>query len=89
MSFDEDEFSLIYMATEDGAYELELTYNHDGRKYEHGSYYGHMAFSVKDFEKAYERHQEMGGLSDGSAKFYFIKDPQGFSIEIIEELSRG
>lgn len=52
--------------------------------------------SRKDFEKAYERHQEMGvviqkigGLSDGSAKFYFIKDPQGFSIEIIEELSRG
>ena len=29
--------------------------------------------------------QEIGGLSDGSDKFYFIKDPQGFSIEIIEE----
>ncbi|MDU3153866.1 MAG: VOC family protein [Anaerococcus hydrogenalis] len=83
---------IIYMATEDGAYELELTFNHDGRKYEHGSYYGHMAFKTKEFEKAYEFHkkmgvvsQEIGGLSDGSDKFYFIKDPQGFSIEIIEE----
>ena len=89
--FDEDEFSLIYMASEDGGYELELTFNHDGREYEHGSYYGHMAFGVKDFDKAYEKHEEMGivsqevgGLSDGSAKYYFIKDPQGFSIEIIE-----
>lgn len=90
--YDEDEFSLIYMATEDGSYELELTFNHDGRKYEHGSYYGHMAFKTKEFEKAYDLHkkmgvvsQEIGGLSDGSDKFYFIKDPQGFSIEIIEE----
>lgn len=89
--FDEDEFSLIYMASEDGGYELELTFNHDGREYEHGSYYGHMAFGVKDFDKAYEKHKEMGivsqevgGLSDGSAKYYFIKDPQGFSIEIIQ-----
>ncbi|NVF10865.1 VOC family protein [Anaerococcus sp. AGMB00486] len=89
---DDDEFSLIYMASEDEKYELELTYNHDGRKYKHGSYYGHMAFGVKNFKKAYEKHKKMGivsqkigSLSDGSAKFYFIKDPQGFSIEIIEE----
>ena len=51
-----------------------------------------MAFKTKEFEKAYDLHkkmgvvsQEIGGLSDGSDKFYFIKDPQGFSIEIIEE----
>ena len=90
--FDKDEFSLIYMATEDGGYELELTYNHDGRVYVHGSYYGHMAFKTKDFDNAYKLHREMGivsqevgELSDKSTKYYFIKDPQGFSIEIIED----
>ena len=90
--YDEDKFSLIFMATEDESYELELTYNHDGRKYNHGSYYGHMAFGTKDFDAFHELHKKMGiisldvrSLSSKSSKYYFIKDPQGFSIEIIEE----
>lgn len=90
--FPEDEFSLIFMATDDENYEIELTYNHDGRKYEHGSYYGHMAFGTSDYDDFYKLHKEMGiisqdrkTLSDGSDSYYFITDPQGFKIEIIKK----
>lgn len=88
--YPEDKFSLIFMATEEGSYEIELTYNHDNRKYQHGTYYGHMAFGTKDFEEAHKLHKEMGiitqdinSLSSSSNPYYFITDPQGFKIEII------
>ena len=30
---------------------LELTYNHDGRSYEHGTGYGHIALAVDDSQR--------------------------------------
>lgn len=86
--FPEDEFTLVYM-TSDHNYEIELTYNYGKTDYTHGDFYGHMAFEVENLKKSHEYHKslgyevdELGGL-EGVATFYFMKDPDGFNIEII------
>src|SRR6185437_1423141 len=39
---------------------LELTYNHDGRTYDLGSAYGHIALAVDDLDETLERLKEQG-----------------------------
>src|SRR5215208_5027111 len=40
--------------------ELELTFNHDGRSYDLGSGYGHVALAVDDLDAALARLKEQG-----------------------------
>jgi lactoylglutathione lyase len=71
---------------------LELTYNHDGRTYEVGSGYGHVAVGVDDLDGTLERLKEQGieperppyrVRQDGS-RLTFVRDPDGYRIELIE-----
>jgi len=39
---------------------LELTYNHDGRDYDHGTGYGHIALAVDDMEQTLEELKGQG-----------------------------
>ncbi|WP_323191282.1 VOC family protein [Halostella sp. PRR32] len=68
---------------------LELTYNHDGRTYEMGDAWGHIAVRVADVYDAYDE------LIDGGVEEYrdpdscggsyaFVTDPDGHEIEIVE-----
>lgn len=90
--FPEDEFTLLYLKLEDSPYELELTYNYDGRDYKIGDGYGHIAISHKDIkafrqelkEKGYDV-TELKALSDKSDSYFFVKDPDGYKIEVIGE----
>ncbi len=86
----EKKFTLVYLATEEGDHEIELTYNYDNPPYELGNGYSHIAFSVEDFEETFAFHKEMGvtitemyGITPGVVNIYFIKDPDGYKIEII------
>ena len=91
--FPDKKFDLVYLKlpqSED--YELELTYNYDQEEaYDLGNGYGHIALSnpdIKSFrqelsEKGYEV-TEIRGLSDNSDKYFFVTDPDGYQIEIIE-----
>ncbi len=88
--FPEDKFTLVYLQDGVSAHELELTYNYDHEAYDLGNGYGHMAYEVDNLEESYNTHKEAGynitdisGLSDQSASFYFITDPDGYDIEII------
>jgi len=72
--------------------ELELTYNHDGRTYEQGTAYGHIALAVDDLAAT------LGGLAaqgiepekppyrvhEGGSLLCFVRDPDGYRIELIE-----
>src|SRR6059058_4253306 len=40
--------------------ELELTFNHDGRSYELGTAYGHIALAVDDLDDALARLKDQG-----------------------------
>ena len=71
---------------------LELTYNHDARTYELGTGYGHIALAVDDLEQALARLKEQEieperepyRVREGGSLLCFVRDPDGYRIELIE-----
>ena len=74
---------------------LELTYNHDGRTYELGTGYGHIALAVDDMaatlaglaEQGIEPEREPYRLREGGSLICFVRDPDEYRIELIERSS--
>ena len=72
--------------------ELELTYNHDGRTYEIGTGYGHVAYSVDDLEETLAKLKEQGieperepyRVREGGSLICFVRDPDEYRIELID-----
>ena len=71
---------------------LELTYNHDGRSYEMGTAYGHIAIGVDDLDGTLAKLQAEHGIeperppyqvSEGGSRICFVRDPDGYRIELI------
>ena len=73
--------------------ELELTFNHDGRTYELGSAYGHIAIGVEDLDETLARLEDQGieperppnTVREGGARLCFVRDPDQYRVEIIEQ----
>ena len=71
---------------------LELTYNHDGRGYEMGTAYGHIAIGVSDLDGTLAQLKDQGieperppyTVSDGGSRLCFVRDPDDYRIELIE-----
>ena len=71
---------------------LELTYNHDGRTYDLGTGYGHIALSVDNMaatlaalkEQGIEPEREPYRLREGGSLLCFVRDPDEYRIELIE-----
>ena len=71
--------------------ELELTYNHDGRGYELGTAYGHVAIGVDDLDATLAALSEQGieperppyRVREGGSRLCFVRDPDDYRIEII------
>lgn len=93
---DFSDFSLIYLANLETDFELELTYNHGQKEpYELGNGYGHLAVSVPDLDATHAKllrlkyaPMPIKSLSPGSARFFFIQDPDGYKIEFLERVGR-
>ncbi len=91
--FKEDQFTLVYMSDGVTGHELELTYNYGQEQpYEIGNGYSHLAVVVEDLEKSHDEHKSMGyevtklsSLPGNPPRFYFISDPDGYSVEIIRK----
>ncbi len=93
------EFTLIYMASPENDFELELTVN-KGRDqpYELGNGYGHLAFVVDDLVSVHARIAAAGYAPkdiksmthDGQpfGTFFFIDDPDGYKIEVLQKAGR-
>ena len=72
---------------------LELTHNHDGRTYELGTAYGHIAIGVEDLDGTLARLAEQGitperepyRVREGGSRLCFVRDPDDYRIEIIEK----
>lgn len=81
-------FTLIFLATEAGAPELELTHNWDPEDYDEGRNFGHLAYQVDDIYAACQRLQE-GGVTinrpprDGHMAF--VRSPDNISIELLQK----
>ncbi|WP_246983449.1 VOC family protein [Halorientalis marina] len=73
---------------EEGAL-LELTYNHDGRTYEMGDAWGHIAVRCDDVYDAYAELMDSGvedyrDPDSCGGSYAFVKDPDGHEIEVVE-----
>lgn len=94
-----DGFTLVYLVADDSPFELELTINHGRTEpYALGDAYGHIAFAVDDLDAEHARfvaenldpqpvkefHRE-GALM---AKFFFVQDPDGYRIEVLQRHGR-
>ena len=72
--------------------ELELTFNHDGRSYDLGTGYGHVAIGVDDLDGTLERLAGQGieperppyTVREGGSRLCFVRDPDGYRVELIE-----
>ena len=91
--FPEDEFTLVFLESDRTDFQIELTYNYDRKEsYTIGNGYSHLAVTVEDIEASHEYHKnldyEVGDIkkiSEEGSGLYFITDPDGYDIEVIEE----
>ena len=94
-----DSFTLVYMRNDETDFELELTIN-AGRTepYVLGDGYGHLALSVADLDAEHARMVDVGikprkivdFAPEGAviAKFFFVSDPDGYQIEVLQRGGR-
>jgi lactoylglutathione lyase len=70
---------------------LELTFNHDGRTYELGDAYGHIAIAVDDLNATLENLKQQGieperepyQVREGGSWLTFVRDPDQYRVELI------
>lgn len=75
---------------------IELTHNWDTDHYDLGNGFGHVAIEVDDAYAACEEIKKRGGavmreagpMKHGTTVIAFVKDPDGYSIELIQKKSR-
>jgi lactoylglutathione lyase len=96
---DFDNFTLVYLSNSETDFELELTIN-KGRTepYDLGDGYGHLAFSVNDLDAEHVRMKaqqlkirdivEFKREGTMLARFFFVEDPDGYKIEVLERQGR-
>ena len=92
-------FTLVYLSNAESGFELELTINKGTTEpYDLGNGYGHFAVSVDDLTAEHARF-EAEGLNprklvefapDGKlvGRFFFVADPDGYEIEVLERRGR-
>ena len=96
----EQKYTLAFVAfrggNRNGEAELELTYNHGVSDYDLGTAYGHIALGVENVAETCEQIRAAGGnvtrepgpVKGGSTVIAFVKDPDGYMVELIETASR-
>ncbi|MFK7938292.1 MAG: VOC family protein [Roseovarius sp.] len=96
---DFENFTLVYLSNTKSGFELELTVNKGQTEpYDLGNGYGHFAVLVEDLAAEHARF-EAEGLNprkmvefapDGElvGKFFFVADPDGYEIEVLERGGR-
>lgn len=93
------EFTLIYLSNAETGFELELTVNKGTTEaYDLGNGYGHLAVSVADLEVEHARFEaeglaprklvEFAPAGEVVAKFFFVADPDGYQIEVLQRGGR-
>jgi lactoylglutathione lyase len=87
-----DEAINIFMGLPGDGDRLELTYNFGVEEYELGTGYGHIAVTVDDIHGTLASLSEQGiepekppyTVREGGSLLCFVRDPDGYRVEIIE-----
>ena len=92
-------FTLAFVGydEEDKAAVIELTHNWDTDSYDMGNGFGHIALAVEDVYQACEDIKarngevvrEAGPMKHGTTVIAFVKDPDGYMIELVERKTSG
>jgi len=96
---DFETFTLVYLSNPETEFELELTVNKGTTEpYDLGNGYGHLAVSVDDVDALHAKLTEAGyeprklvdfaPAGDVIARFFFVKDPDGYEIEVLRRGGR-
>ena len=88
-----DEAINVFMGLPGDGARLELTYNHGVDSYELGTGYNHIAITTDDMdatlaglaEKGIEPEKLPYSIREGGSLLCFVRDPDGYRIEIIEK----
>ena len=88
-----DEAINVFMGLPGDGSRLELTYNHGVSEYDLGTGYNHIAISAGDLDETLERLAEQGiepekppySVREGGSRLCFVRDPDGYRIELIEK----
>ncbi len=91
--YPDGKFTLAFLGYGDEANNtvLELTYNWGVESYDVGNAFGHIAIGVPDVYEACKKMKAMGGeiirdagpMNAGTTIIAFLKDPDGYEIELI------
>jgi lactoylglutathione lyase len=89
----EKEATNYFFSLGDAESVLELTFNHDGRSYDLGTGYGHIAVGVDDLAatltqlhgQGIEPEREPYRVREGGSLLCFVQDPDGYRIELIDQ----
>ena len=87
-----DEAINVFMGFPDDGARLELTYNHGVSEYELGTGYNHIAITVGDLDARLQGLAAQGiepekppySVREGGSRLCFVRDPDGYRIELIE-----
>jgi lactoylglutathione lyase len=87
-----DEAINVFMGLPGDGARLELTYNFGVDAYELGTGYNHIAITADDLDATLAALGEQGitpekppyTVSDGGSRLCFVRDPDGYRIELIE-----
>ena len=87
-----DEAINVFMGLPGDGPRLELTYNFGVDAYELGTGYNHIAITAGDLDATLARLAEQGieaekppyTVGDGGTRICFVRDPDGYRIELIE-----
>ena len=88
---------LYFLEDKNSGQQIELTFNDETPSggYEIGSGFGHFAFGVDSLDKFTEKLNSLGysylyepfDLTGKGSKIAFVKDPDGYEIELIEKVN--
>ena len=85
-------YTLYFLGDGVSDFRLELTLLHDrGKPYDLGECEFHLCLDAEDVDAAYAMHKEMGIVCQEQRKsggIYFIVDPDGYWIEIVQRKER-
>ncbi len=81
-----EDFTIVYLSDGVTEFQLELTWMKDRQEpYDLGEEEFHTAFRVDDFQGFHDLHRKMGCIcyENPTMGIYFIKDPDGYWLEIV------
>ena len=91
-----DDCWLYFLSDDENTCQIELTYNDETPEdgYNIGNAFGHLAFGIDSFPEFTEKLRKLGyeylyepfDLTGNGSAIAFVKDPDGYEIELIERV---